>query len=136
MANLPLERSHNQTTRYNFDRIAERLGPLTDLIRFGNGTPEGSVAGRIGTVYFRLDGASGTSIYTKVSGAETSTTLWEAMTTSGSIGNHDLLSATHPDTTPASVVRGDIVTGQAGPTWARKALGTSGYFVSSDGTAW
>lgn len=48
---------------------------------------------------------------------------------------HALLSATHSDTTAASVVRGDIITGQgAAPNtkWARLAIGTSGYVL----TAW
>jgi hypothetical protein len=48
---------------------------------------------------------------------------------------HNLLSLTHPDTTSASVSRGDIVSGQGSPTsWQRKALGSSGYFLKSDGT--
>jgi hypothetical protein len=34
---------------------------------------------------------------------------------------HNLLSATHGDTTAAAVVLGDIVTGQAGPSWKRLA---------------
>lgn len=52
---------------------------------------------------------------------------------------HNLLSATHSDTTAAAVVRGDIITGQAAsPLWKRLAIGTSGQFVRSDGTdvAW
>lgn len=49
-------------------------------------------------------------------------------------GAHNLLSATHSDTTSASVVRGDIITGQNGPVWARLALGASGKYLKSDGT--
>lgn len=37
-------------------------------------------------------------------------------------GVHDILSATHDDTTPAACVLGDIITGQAGPAWARLAI--------------
>ncbi|MCX6761480.1 MAG: hypothetical protein NTY33_01345, partial [Candidatus Moranbacteria bacterium] len=53
--------------------------------------------------------------------------------------SHSLLSGQHPDTTPATVQRGDLITGQgATTTWSRLALGTSGQFLRSDGTdsAW
>ena len=52
---------------------------------------------------------------------------------------HALLSSEHSDTTAASVVRGDLITGQgASPTWTRLALGSSGQYMRSDGTdaAW
>ena len=49
--------------------------------------------------------------------------------------SHNLLSATHSDTTAGTVVRGDLVAGQgASPTWVRLALGLSGYVMRSDGT--
>jgi hypothetical protein len=48
---------------------------------------------------------------------------------------HDLLSITHPDTSPDSVVRGDLITGQgAGATWTRLPIGGVGTFLASDGT--
>ncbi len=47
---------------------------------------------------------------------------------------HNILSTTHPDTTPATVVVGDLMTGQAGPVWARLALGTTGMVLRSNGT--
>ena len=54
--------------------------------------------------------------------------------------NHRLLSASHPDTTAAAVVRGDIITGQgATAAWARLAINaTAGRFIRTDGTdvAW
>ena len=50
-------------------------------------------------------------------------------------GNHTILSATHTDTTAATVVRGDLMTGQGvTPTWSRLALGTAGRYPRSDGT--
>ena len=52
-------------------------------------------------------------------------------------GSHAVLSATHTDTTAASVTRGDIITGQgAAPNtkWTRLAVGTNGYYLKSDGT--
>ena len=48
---------------------------------------------------------------------------------------HNILSATHTDATAATVVRGDIITGQAvSPLWKRLALGATGTILRSDGT--
>lgn len=47
---------------------------------------------------------------------------------------HNVLSATHSDASAAAVVRGDIITGQTGPVWAKLALGASGTVLRSDGT--
>lgn len=47
---------------------------------------------------------------------------------------HNLLSATHPDTVVSSPVRGGIIIANSTPAWAQVALGTSGYFVGSNGT--
>jgi len=50
------------------------------------------------------------------------------------VGTHDLLSSVHPDTTPASAVRGDLITGQGViPLWKRLALGAAGKYPRSDG---
>lgn len=51
---------------------------------------------------------------------------------------HNLLSATHSDTTAASVVRGDLVVGKTGPKWERLGIGAANRYLSSDGTdvAW
>ena len=52
---------------------------------------------------------------------------------------HNFLSATHPDTTPASPTRGDlIIASGATPTWARLAKGTSAYVLTmgADEPAW
>ena len=62
----------------------------------------------------------------------TSQPIWQAPSTAVA---HSLLSATHTDTTPASVVRGDLITGQgASPAWGRLAVGTALYILESDGT--
>lgn len=56
-------------------------------------------------------------------------------TTAPSVGTHDVLSLTHPDTIANAPIRGDIITAQ-GTTpslWARKALGASGTIARSDG---
>lgn len=56
----------------------------------------------------------------------TSTNTFSCGSTSGSSSaSHNFLSATHPDTTAASVVRGDVVTGQGStPKWTRLPIGT------------
>lgn len=40
----------------------------SDYLRYGTGTPEGVVTADVGTLYRRLDGTVGTTLYTKVSG--------------------------------------------------------------------
>jgi hypothetical protein len=53
--------------------------------------------------------------------------------------NHDLMSATHADTTAAAVVRGDIIIGSgATPKWARLAKGAENYVLKmgADEPAW
>ncbi|MDH3463218.1 MAG: hypothetical protein OEM32_06300, partial [Acidimicrobiia bacterium] len=48
---------------------------------------------------------------------------------------HELLSATHTDTTTATVVRGDLVVGQqVSPKWERLAIGTAGQVLTNTGT--
>lgn len=47
---------------------------------------------------------------------------------------HDILSATHSDTVPASVVRGDLMIGNSTPLWTRLAIGSANYVLQSDGT--
>ena len=51
----------------------------------------------------------------------------------GGVVNHNLLSATHPDTDPDSPVAGDILRGIAGPEWQRYAIGAAGRYLRSDG---
>ena len=52
-----------------------------------------------------------------------------------SASTHALLSATHSDTLAASVVRGDVVVGNATPKWARLPVGaTAGQYLRTDGT--
>jgi hypothetical protein len=59
---------------------------------------------------------------------------WINQAPSGGTG-HALLSATHTDTTPATVQRGDLVTGQGStPTWSRLAKGTAGQCLQMDGS--
>jgi hypothetical protein len=54
------------------------------------------------------------------------------ITSSSAFSPHNLLSAIHPDVTPASVSRGDIITGQgASPTWSRLAIGAQGKILQA-----
>ena len=49
---------------------------------------------------------------------------------------HDILSSTHGDSLPASVVHGDVIVGNATPAWARlaaNATGTKKYLQSVSG---
>ena len=49
---------------------------------------------------------------------------------------HNLLSASHADTTVGTVARGDVITGQgASPTWTRLAKGAASQCLQMDGTA-
>jgi transcription elongation GreA/GreB family factor len=47
---------------------------------------------------------------------------------------HNLLSASHGDTTTGTVVRGDIVIGDSTPKWIRLAKGSANAFLRTDGT--
>lgn len=50
------------------------------------------------------------------------------------VSTHNLLSATHGDTSAASVTRGDMLVGNSTPAWARLPVGTYGQGVWTDGT--
>ena len=48
--------------------------------------------------------------------------------------SHDILSATHTDTSAAAVARGAIIVGNSTPAWARLTIGSAGKILRSDGT--
>jgi hypothetical protein len=48
--------------------------------------------------------------------------------------NHNLLSATHPDTTPGSPVRGDLIVANSTPLWTKFAIGSTDKVLMSNGT--
>jgi len=52
----------------------------------------------------------------------------------GGGGNHNLLSATHPDSVVGSPVRGDLIVGNATPKWEKLAVGVTGKFIRSNGS--
>jgi hypothetical protein len=55
-------------------RLLERK--TNPLLLSGTGTPEGVVAAPVGTLYSRLDGGAGTTLYVKETG--TGNTGWDA----------------------------------------------------------
>ena len=65
-------------------------------------------------------------------------TLLKSDGTDISWGTVNLLSAFHADTLAASVVRGDVIIGNATPKWSRLAVGAADTFLRTDGTdvAW
>jgi len=77
-------------------------------------------------------GKAADTVYTKTRGGNVAKAL--SLTAAG-VGPHNLLSLTHPDTTPATPpTRGSLITGQAAVTlWKELLLGTSGHFLKSDG---
>ena len=77
----------------------------------------------VDTLYYRFYNAEATAGVTTI-GISYVVTI-SGVTGPSSFPNHNLLSATHPDTTPASGVAGDIVTNQAGA-WARLPVGSNG----------
>lgn len=52
---------------------------------------------------------------------------------SGSVGTHNILSATHPDSVIGAVVQGDIVIGNATPKWTRLARGADDQILKMNG---
>lgn len=50
------------------------------------------------------------------------------------IGSHALLSTAHSDTIGTGVTRGALLVGNSSLKWTRLTLGTSGYYLKSDGT--
>lgn len=74
-------------------------------VQAGNGSPEGTVSAVVGSTYMRKDGASGTTLYTKISG--TGNTGWEAVG-KGTGGPGTVLTFTNPTTwtSPASSAAG------------------------------
>jgi hypothetical protein len=63
----------------------------------------------------------------------TSVTIGGVPVIPGVAAPHNLLSATHPDTTVGAAARGDIVTGQGvAPLWTKLAIGGAGTFLSSN----
>lgn len=82
-----------------------------------------------GTINTVLHGnASGNPAFSAVTSADTTGTFTATA--------HNLLSATHGDSTTGTVARGDVITGQgASPTWTRLAKGAASQCLQMDGSA-
>jgi len=78
-------------------------------------------------------GKAADSVYTKARGGNVVKAL---RISAGGVGPHNLLSVTHPDTTPATPpARGSLITGQTEtPNWKELPLGANGTVLGSDGT--
>lgn len=109
--------STGDTFLHNFSALAGDTtgGVHTTVVGALQGTAVSATPPSVSGLYLRYNGSQ-----------------WAAQ--SGDVAAHNLLSASHTDTTAASPVRGDVIRGVAGPTWARMALGTQGYVLYSDGT--
>ena len=101
--------AHDILSAYHGDALAASV--FKGDVMVGNATPKWS----------RL--AVGTDGYTLTAQAD-GTVAWEAIPAGGAA--HNILSASHGDSTAASAVRGDIITGQgASPLWTRLAFPAS-----------
>ncbi|HAI74054.1 TPA: hypothetical protein DCL22_01545, partial [Candidatus Moranbacteria bacterium] len=84
-----------------------------------------------GTTFTAIPAGSNGQIFGWVGSAPT----WQ---NSPFIGAHNLLSLSHPDTVAASPLSGDLVTGVdsggGAMKWTRLAVGSSGYFLTNNGT--
>ena len=97
------------------------MARLTDAIQRGTRAAQpAATAVSAGTLYYVTDESK----------TERSTgAAWQDCSDAGSAA-HNLLSATHSDTTAASVVRGDILIGDATPKWVRLPKGTNGHVLT------
>jgi hypothetical protein len=99
----------------------------SNALMVGGGSQASAVLASLGTTTTVLHGnAAGLPSFAAVTSADTTGTFTATA--------HNLLSATHGDTTAGSVSVGDVITGQAGPAWARLAGPTSadgGGFLNS-----
>lgn len=118
-----------------FEPVSLTLG-WTGQLTLARGGTNKNITPAFGAVVYSDDdslelttvGASGELLMSQGAGLPP---VWVAAST-GTF--HNLLDATHPDTDPANVVRGDLIVGNATPLWGRFAIGTTGQFLRSDGT--
>ncbi len=109
--------------------------PVVDFSHGGTGL---SV---LGSAYTLVGVNSGATAYTPITlsaGANISITPsgTSLIIAAAAAGTHSLLSATHPDTTPASVTRGGTIVGigSGTPSWQLKTAGAANTVFVSDGT--
>lgn len=103
------------------------------------GLPAAGSAGRIAVVTdANAAGSCTTGGGSALALCRDSGAAWVALGDGGGGGGpHDILSATHSDTTAAAVTRGGIVLGVgATPKWTLHTLPTTGKYLKSDGTEW
>lgn len=109
-----------------FTRILQLRGSTSGTIKISGGTTPTNHT----VIWPGAQGAASTVLTNDGSG----NLSWA----SAGVGVHDLLSATHSDTLASGVSRGSLIVGNSTPNWAELNIGSSGYYLRSDGTdaAW
>jgi len=114
LINLPSGGNHNILSATHLDTLADTV-VAGDLL-YGNATPK----------WARLPKSADGKYLKLISGLP----AW-ADPPAGA--DHNLLSATHPDTLAGSPVRGDILIGNATPKWSKLAVGLANRILKTDG---
>lgn len=103
------------------------------IITSGTGSPEGVLTAPIGSVYLRTDGSTGSSVYFKETGS--GNTGWATGGLGGGGGaSHNLLSATHSDTSTAAATRACAIIANSSNQWARVCPSVTGQTLVYDGS--
>lgn len=102
--------------------------PDRDMFRWGQGSPEGVIAARVGTIYHRLDGGSLTAVYVKESG--TGSTGWKAILSTG----HTDAADPHTGYVLESLLdaKGDLYAASADNTPAKVTVGANDTVLTAD----
>ena len=100
----------------------------------GTSSPENVVIACPGSTFRQTDGTAGNVFWVKDGATGCDATGWVILAGGGGGGSHNLLSATHSDTTPDAVVRGTVIVGQAGPIFGRLTPTTTGQVLRYNGT--
>jgi len=116
-----------------FSRVT-MLSDTGPQLRAGTGSPEGVVTAPVGSVYLRTDGGAGSSVYFKESGSGNTGWSTGALGGGGGGSSHNLLSATHTDTSASAAVRGAIIVGNSSPAWSRSVPTVAGQVPRYNGT--
>ena len=114
--------SLSNTSRYG-------LGGRVSMLRVGRTLPLFGIKDEL----FLLS-KSGDADHGKLHWWDDDAKAWTVIGSPTAAAAHNLLSATHPDTTAAGVSRGSLVVGNLTPKWVELVLGAAGKVLTSDGT--
>ena len=121
------ERIHEQFYR-NMRDLERRVNSRNEYASMHTGTAVPDHTAAEGVFYWDT---AGDDLYVNIDGA----TAWQFIAGGGGAAHHQILSATHTDSTAAAVQRGDIISGQgtATITWQRLAHpSAAGYALTTD----